>query len=116
MSLLDYGTEDIVIFHEEPYTDADGNTMFRPSVTGVPVRATVQPLGQSGTSSRLAEQSDEGYETEETYRLRLPRGYAEIGSNARVEWRGVQWYLHGKGRYYNGSARTAHTDYRLRRA
>lgn len=116
MSLLDYGTEDIVIYHEESYTDADGNTMFRPSATGQSVRATVQPLGQSGTSSRLAEQSDEGYETEETYRLRLPRGNAEIGSNARVVWRGVSWYVHGKARHYNGSSLTAHIDYRLRRA
>jgi hypothetical protein len=117
MSLLDSANEDIVIYHEVAYEDADGNQMFRASALGTPARATIQPIGQSGTSSRRAEQNDEGYETEETYRMRLPRSYddTEIGAHARIEWRGVRWSVIGKARHYRGSPRTSHIDYQLRR-
>jgi hypothetical protein len=79
--------------------------------------AAVQLMAQSGTSSRRSEQDNEGLETEEVYRLRLPRSYSGpvIGAHGRVEWRGLSWSVIGKERRYNGSPRTGHIDYTLRR-
>ena len=44
MSLIDRGTEVVTVFPEETVTDADGNTMTRPSAVGVVARAVVQPM------------------------------------------------------------------------
>lgn len=118
MSLLDRGRETVIVFPEEVYTDPDGNVLRRPQATGITVsNAAVQLMAQSGTSSRRSEQDNEGLETEEVYRLRLPRSYSGpvIGAHGRVEWRGLSWSVIGKERRYNGSPRTGHIDYTLRR-
>lgn len=116
MSLLDVGREVVVIYQEIETTDADGNTITKAGPTGVETIATVQLLAQSGTSSRRAEQDNEGFESEQVYRLRLPRSWTvEIGAQSQVEWLGVRWSILGKPRRYNGSNRTAHTDYIIRR-
>lgn len=118
MSLLDRGRETVTVYPEEVYTDPDGNVLRRPSATGITVpNAVVQLLAQSGTSSRRAEQDNEGLETEEVYRLRLPRSYTGpvIGAHGRVVWRGLTWAVIGKERRYNGSSRTGHIDYTIRR-
>lgn len=116
MSLLDTGRETVIIFQEIETTDADGNTITRAGPTGVETIAAVQLAAQSGTSARRAEQDNEGFESEQVYRLRLPRSWTEdIGTQAQVEWRGVRWSIIGKPRRYNGSNRTAHTDYIIRR-
>lgn len=118
MSLLDRGRETVTVYPEEVYIDPDGNELRRPQATGITVtNAVVQLLAQSGTSSRRAEQDNEGQETEEVYRLRLPRSYAGpiIGAHGRVVWRGLSWSVIGKERRYNGSSRTNHIDYTLRR-
>ena len=64
MSLLNRGTEVVTVFPEEVTTDEDGNTITRPSATGVVARAVVQPM----TST---EDASVGFETESKYRLRL---------------------------------------------
>lgn len=116
MSLLDTGRETVVIFQEIETTDADGNTITKAGPTGVETVATVQLLAQSGTSARRAEQDNEGFESEQAYRMRLPRSFPfEIGAQAQIEWLGVRWSINGKPRRYNGSDRTAHTDYIIRR-
>lgn len=118
MSLLDKGRETVVVFPEETYTDPDGNLLRRPQATGITVvNAVVQLLAQSGTSQRRAEQDNEGQETEEMYRLRLPRSYIGpvIGAHGRVVWRNLSWAVIGKERRYNSSSRTAHIDYLIRR-
>lgn len=118
MSLLDRGRETVTVYPEEVYTDPDGNILRRPQATGITVsNATVQLLAQSGTSQRRAEQDNEGIETEEMYRLRLPRSYAGpiLGASGRVVWRGLSWEVIGKERRYNGSSRTSHIDYLIRR-
>lgn len=118
MSLLDRGRETVVVFPEEVYTDPDGNVLRRPRTTGTTVtNVVVQLLSQSGTSQRRAEQDNEGQETEEMYRLRLPRSYTGpvLGAHGRVQWRGLSWAVIGKERRYNGSYRTAHIDYVIRR-
>lgn len=118
MSLLDKGRETVTVYPEEVYLDPDGNELRRPRTTGITVsNAVVQLLAQSGTSSRRAEQDNEGLETEEVYRLRLPRSYTGpvIGAHGRVVWRGLSWSVIGKERRYNGSSRTGHIDYTLRR-
>jgi hypothetical protein len=117
MSLLDKGRETVTVYQEIETTDADGNTITKAGPTGVVMaNATVQLLAQSGTSSRRAEQDNEGFESEQVYRLRPPRSWTiEIGAQSKVEWRGVMWSILGKPRRYNGSDRTYHTDYIIRR-
>ena len=117
MSLLDKGRESIVLYNEEAYTDPDGNPSRRASATGVTVNnCVVQLAAQSGTSQRREEQDNEGFESEQTYRLRPPRSFTTvIGMMAKVQWRGEMWSVVGKVKRYNGSNRTAHMDYMIRR-
>lgn len=117
MSLLNFANEDIIIYHEVVDTDTDGNVLTRPSDTGIPAQAMIQIVAQSGTSARRAEQDNEGFETEEVYRMRLRRYDTQplIGAQARIQWRGDYWAVVGKPQFYRGSSRTAHTDYRIRR-
>ena len=117
MSLLDHGPETIILYNEETYTDPDGNPSRRASATGVTVtNCVIQPAAQSGTSQRREEQDNEGFESEQVYRLRPPRSFTtEIGMLAKIEWRGDIWGVVGKGKRYNGSPRTAHRDYVIRR-
>lgn len=116
MSLLDKGNERIVVFPEEVVTDVDGNTQTRVSKTGIPVWARLQPVGQSGTSARRAEQDNEGFESEKIYSLRLPRAYqCLMGAQAQIEWRGKRWAVHGDATVYTNSPATAHSTYTLRR-
>lgn len=117
MSLLDRGRETVTLYNEETYTDADGNPSRRASSTPIVItNCVVQPAAQSGTSQRREEQDNEGFESEETYRLRPPRSFTTlIGAQAKIVWRGLSWSIVGKGRKYNGSDRTAHQDYTIRR-
>lgn len=117
MSLLDTGRETIILYNEEVYVDPDGNTSRRASSTPVTVNnCVVQLMAQSGTSARRTEDNNEGFDSEQVYRLRPPRSFTTvIGMHAKVIWRGVEWSVFGKARRYNGSSRTAHIDYVLRR-
>lgn len=119
MSLLDQGNEDILVYQEELVTDPDGNPMTRASAVGIPARAMIQLRAQSGTSARRAEQDNEGYETESVYRMRLTRAdhdrIGPIGSQAEIGWNGLRWSVIGDAQYFNGSRRTAHFDYTIRR-
>lgn len=117
MSLLDIGQEDILIYLEEVTHDEDGNTVTRPSKVGTPTRARLQPLGQSGTSSRRQEQDNEGFETERVYAMRLPRSWphGEIGTQSRIEWRGEYWALFGPPNRYTNSPMTSHYTYTIKR-
>lgn len=118
MGLLEQGNEDILIFPQEVWTDSDGNSMTRPSQTGIPVRAMIRPALQSGTSARRSEQDNEGFETETVCEMRIPFGeYAGVlGAQSRVSWNGEYWALIGDPLYYNGSRRTRHRKYTIRRS
>lgn len=117
MSLLDVGRETIILYNEETYTDPDGNPSRRASTTPITVsNCAVQLVAQSGTSARRTEDNNEGFDSEQVYRLRPPRSFTTIiGMHARIVWQGVEWAVFGKARRYNGSDRTAHIDYMLRR-
>ena len=117
MSLLDRGTEDILVFMEEAVLDEDGNVRTRPGKVGYPAKARLQPLGQSGTSSRRQEQDVEGYESERVYSMRLYRSWehGEIGMQSQIEWRGQRWALFGTPVRYNSSPMTAHYTYTIKR-
>ena len=92
MSLLDRspGFEPCNIYMEITTTDADGNTVTKASTTPIPATARFQIQNQSGTSSRLAEQNNEGYESEKVYSMRLPRAWeaehGELQMQAKVGW------------------------------
>lgn len=117
MSLLDRGRETVTVYQEETYTSPDGNPSVRAGTVGVTAsNVVVQLLAQSGTSQRRAEQDNEGFETEEMYRMRLPRSFPfVIGAAGKVVWRGLEWSIIGKARRYNSSPRTRHFDYVIRR-
>jgi hypothetical protein len=116
MSLLDKSTEDVIIFPEEVVIDIDGNVRTQPSKTGIPARARMQVMGQSGTSSRRQEQDNEGFEGEKVYAMRLPRSFTcVLGAQSEVQWRGARWAVFGDVNIYNNSPRTAHYWYTIKR-
>lgn len=115
MGLLDRGTEDVIVYPEEVVTDMDGNIRTRPSANGFPARARMQPLGQTGTSSRRQEQDNEGFESERVYNIRFPRNFPILGAQSEIEWRGVRWALFGTEVIYNNSPRTSHVTYTIKR-
>jgi hypothetical protein len=121
MSLLDWKTnETVTVYPQEEYVDSDGNINLRASAIGITVPAEVQPARQSGTSARRSEQDNEGYETEETYRVRFPRSVdaqlGRLGPQSQLDWEGHRWYFVGFPTKYNGSVRTRHRDYQIRRS
>lgn len=107
------------MYPEMVVTDDDGNELLTANPVGYPAKAEIQPARQSGTSARRAEQDNEGYETEETYRLRFTRQHDRtmplLGQGAEVEWRGERWSVVGLPTLYFGSIRTQHVDYQIRR-
>jgi hypothetical protein len=106
----------VIVYPEEVVEDADGNIKTQPSKCGFHARARIQPIGQSGTSARRAEQDNEGFETEKMYSLRFPRGFkCVLGAQSQVEWMGVRWAVHGDAMHFRASPRTAHLTYVLRR-
>lgn len=116
MSLLDHGREVVTVYPEVTEVDRDGNIRTRPSDNGFQVRASIQVLGQSGTSSRRQEQDNEGYEGERVYKIRFPRSFNTIlGAQSRIEWNGEQWAVFGDVNRYNASAATAHHVYTIKR-
>jgi len=119
MSLLDKGNITITVYPQEETTDADGNQLLRASTTGYEAQAVVQPARQSGTSARRAEQGNEGYETEEVYRVRFTRAHDRehdpLGMASEIEWNGERWHIVGWATEYSGSFKTAHIDYQMKR-
>lgn len=115
MSLLDRGNETVTVYPEIEYTDTDGNPMTGPATTGYQLSVMIQPLPSSGTSARRSEQDNEGFEIETNRRMRVKRGAAKIGAQARIGWNNEWWSVIGDPTVYNTSPRTAHTDYTIRR-
>lgn len=119
MALLDKAQQDVIVFPQEYFEDDLGNILIRPMAVGYEAKAEIQPARQSGTSARRAEQDNEGYETEETYRLRFSREHDRehepLGQGAQVEWKGRRWSVVGQPTFYMGSKRTTHIDYQIRR-
>lgn len=122
MSLLDstYGFEPVVVYPQVTGTDIDGNVQTRASDTGIDALARFQPMLQTGTASRRAEGQLEGYETEEMYNMRFPRGWdaanGELGPQTKIVWRGETWSVEGQPARYNSSAKTAHLVYKVARS
>lgn len=120
MTLLDKAQQTITVFQAEDFEDDLGNILTRPAAVGYEAVAEIQPARQSGTSARRAEQDNEGYETEETYRLRFTRQhdrtYPALLPGAQIEWKGMRWNLVGYPTFYMGSRRTSHIDYQIRRS
>lgn len=119
MALLDKAQQAIIVYQAEEFEDEDGNILVRPVDVGYNAIAEIQPARQSGTSSRRAEQDNEGYETEENYRLRFTRSHDRtheaLKPGAQIEWKGMRWSVIGYPTYYMGSPRTSHLDYQIRR-
>lgn len=117
MSLLNRGfNDDVIIYLEEAVWDVDGNIRTQPSAQGTPAKARIQPVSQSGTSARLNESDNEGFESQQTYFLRLPNSFPyTIGAQAEVRWNGEKWGVFGEVLRYNNSPKTAHVVYTIKR-
>lgn len=127
MSLLDRGEcfEPCKVYPETTRVDADGNTLTKASTTGIDTVARFQIQGQSGTSSRLAEQEDEGFTSERVYTVRFPNSFTaehgELGAQSVIEWgtdsqgRPARWGIFGDVQRYGSSRRTRHTAYTIKR-
>lgn len=113
MSLLDKGTEEVILYPEETITDPDGNTLTRPSRSGIPARATIQPVGTGAPD----DMNGEGYVSgPQRYRLRLPRATnVVLGAQSAVEWRGQRWAVVGEPTIFTGSRKTSHAWYVIER-
>ncbi|RAV17188.1 hypothetical protein DQP55_04175 [Mycolicibacterium sp. GF69] len=110
MSLLDTANEEVVVYLEETTTDADGNTITKPSATCIETRARIQPVGTP------TEEQDSGYQTASRYRLRFPRSWPHVlGAQSQIEWNGKRWSMIGDLIRHNGSARTRHVHYVIER-
>lgn len=118
MSLLDSWNTEVVLFPEEVVVDEDGNTRTQASKVGIPLRVTLQPWGQSGTSARKREQDLEGFMTEKVYRMRLRRedSHIVIGAQSKVLVGDKLFSVFGDATWYMGSPRTRHVDYALWRS
>lgn len=119
MSLLDGGAnyQPCTVYPEETVTDVDGNTITRASSTGVSAMGRFQVQNQSGTSARNAEDTDDGFLTEQVYTVRFPRSFVTVlGAQAQIEWDGNRWSVFGDPQLYLGSTRTRHLQYVIRRS
>lgn len=107
MSLLNRGTDDVIVFPEEMIEDKWGNKQTQASTVGVPAKAVIQPVG------RPTEGQDEGFFTSSRCRLRLVNFPQELGAQAQIEWNGERWSVDGEPMRFNGSRRTRHVDYMI---
>lgn len=118
MSLLDSRAnyESCVVYPEVTREDEDGNLITEASEVGVDALARFQAKNQSGTSARRSEQDNEGFETEKVYDVRFPRSFPLVlGAQSELEWRGERWVIFGDPTYHNGSPRTRHLSYTIKR-
>lgn len=119
VTLLDKAQQPVTVYPEETFIDDDGNTILRAAAVGYETHAEIQAARQSGTSARRAEQDNEGYETEQLYRVRFSRKHDRekpmLGPAAELEWRGERWHFVGQPTLYLGSSRTRHIDYQIKR-
>lgn len=115
MSLLRRTNSTVTVYPEVEWFDTDGNRMTGPAKTGFSLRVMIQPMPQSGTSARRSEQDNEGFESEQSYRMRVLAGSPKLEQQARLDWNGEWWSIVGPPVQYRGSSRTAHTDYTIRR-
>jgi hypothetical protein len=127
MSLLDRSPsfEPCKVYPEIVREDEDGNKITQPSTTAIDAVARFQIQGQSGTSSRIAEQEDEGFTSERVYTIRFPNSftdeYGELGAQSVIEWgvdargRPARYGIFGDAQRYGSSRKTRHTVYTIKR-
>lgn len=108
MSLLNRPTDVVTVFEEIATTDADGNTVTKPSAVGIVCRARISPISTS------EDESAGGFATTTKHRLRLVGWHgAQLGAQSAVEWNGKRYAIDGDPMVYNGSPRTARVEYRM---
>lgn len=116
MSLLNRGNTEVIVFREEMVVDEDGNRVTRPSKTGIPCQAVIQPVNSSIQPPGSGERQDEGFETTELYRMRLVGWeFGVLGAQSAIEWEGRRYAVQGEVKRFRGSPRTAHDDFTLLR-
>ncbi len=110
MSLLDACNEFVRVYPEEVTTDADGNTVTRPSADGVSTPARIWPLVST-------ESQEGGFQSMTRFGLRFPRSFQYVlGAQAQVVWNGKRYSVVGDPVVHNGSRATRHVQYILERS
>jgi len=99
VSLLDRGTETVLVWPQTTTTDPDGNPIHGIADAPVTVRCRVQPVSSRDVIAA-------GQQTQARYRLSARD--APLGPWARVYWRGRDWDVDGEPMYQRGSRRTRH--------
>lgn len=113
VSLLDEGRDTVTIYPMIQTAGPDGEKVWRaaPDDQGVPILASVQPIGNDKPDELAAG----GQQVETVYRVRPNRSETvPIGPWAGVEWAGRRWDVVGDPAQHNGSDTTAHTAFRIR--
>jgi hypothetical protein len=104
MSLLDSAAPHVVIvFVEETVTDTHGNTIKRPSATGVEVKCIVTP--QANRPDRVDSRADTT--------MKMIARDAPLGPWSRVEWNDRTFSVEDT-RFHNVSEQTKHVEAMLR--
>lgn len=115
VSLLDGTNESVLVYLETWNVDTDGNTITKPSVTGIEIRAWISPISYRGGG--FPESLDGGFISSTRYGLRFPRSFTEVlGAQSQVEWNGNRYSVVGDPVVNNGSPRTRHVHYTIERA
>lgn len=108
MSILDRGTDDVLVYPMVKILDPDGNEVWQPAEEPVTVRASLQPV----TS---ADALVSGQQVDTVYRVRPVRGTdIPFGAWDRVEWDGRTWDVMGDPTRRNASPRTRRTVFHIR--
>lgn len=115
-SLLNKPNAEVLVHPEVAVKDQLGNTITRPSETGIPCQARIQLVGHP------TEEQSIGFETVERLNIRLI-GWTggELGAQSAIAWgtddlgRPKKYSIDGEPLRYNGSARTRRVEYIVRR-
>lgn len=108
MSLLDSGTEQVLLYPTEVVIDGHDNEMRRPAEVPVTVWCSVQPI--ASTELTVA-----GQQVITEYRARPNRDQVvPVGPWAKVAWDGRDWDVVAEPARRNSSEATAHMAFRIR--
>lgn len=112
MSLLDTGTQTVIIYPEVAVEDSYGNRMKVPSKNGTEALASVQPMSNIASS----ESAELGQMLNTRYRVRVDRrSTVPYGPWSAIEWRGDVYEVLGEPEIHTGSSNTQHVVAFIRR-
>jgi hypothetical protein len=101
VSLLDSGTDVLLVYVEQNVTDGRGNPIRVPAASATPVVGAVHPV--------TTEEATALGQTVDTVRSFTGKSFPG-GPWARVHWDGRDWQVHGEPVFYRRGAATRHVS------